>query len=94
MFYPPVYIIFTQACKYLTEGEKAELFKKLNKLKSLYGKPYLKIILQHFDVELFKDKPIIPEDIYLYNYIKYEITDKAIPRNGLIAKYERLYFTK
>jgi hypothetical protein len=94
MIYPPVYIIYTQACKYLSEEEKAELIKKINKLKRMYGKQHLKVILEHFDVELFKDKPIIPEDIYLYNYIKYDITEKALPRSGLIQKYERSYFTR
>lgn len=93
MKYPPVYIIYTQVCKYLNEKEKVELNKKINKLKRMYGKQHLKVILEHFDIELFKNNPIIPEDIYLYNYIKYEITEKALPRIGLIQKYERAYFT-
>ena len=46
----------------------------------------------NFDVEIFKDKPILPEDIWLYNYIKYEITNRSIPKSGLIALYERKIF--
>lgn len=81
-------------CKYLDEKEEAELIKKLSKLKELKPRPYLRILLQNFDIEIFKDKPRIPEDIWLYNYIKYEVTNKSIPRTGLIAKYERKVFLK
>lgn len=96
MRYPPVHIIYTQVCKYLKEEEKAEMNIKINKLKTMYGKQHLKVILEYFDVELFKNKPIIPEDIYLYNYIKYDIKENksAMPRSGIIARYERLYFSK
>lgn len=94
MKYPPVYIIFTQACNYLTREEETILVNKLHKLKKLDGRPYLKVLLNNFDIEVFKDKPLIPEDIWLYNYIKYEITNKSIPKKGLIAKYERKIFSK
>ncbi len=94
MIHPPVYIIYNQVCKYISEEEKVEMDKNINKLKKMYGKQHLKVILNHFNIELFKDKPIIPEDIYLYNYIKYDITEKALPRSGIIQKYERLYFNK
>mgnify|MGYP006896873745 CR=1 FL=1 len=94
MIYPPVYIIFTQARKYLTREEETSLVNKLHKLDKFNGRPYLKVLLKNFDVEIFKDNPIIPEDIWLYNYIKYEITNKSIPKKGLIAMYERKIFLK
>jgi hypothetical protein len=94
MQYPPVYIIFAQACKYLPLEEETILINKLYKLNKFYGRPFLKILLKNFDIEVFKDNPIIPEDIWLYNYIKYEITSKTIPRTGLIAKYEKKVFLK
>lgn len=92
MKYPPTYIIFKQACKYLNEKEIVELENKLSKYKDFTGRHYYKALITNFDVELFKDKPIIQEDIWLYNFIKYEVTDDYIPRVGLIAKYEKKVF--
>lgn len=88
----PLYIIYTQACKYLTEDEVKDLSDKLAKGTDKQGRIFLRIFLQNFDIELFKDKPLIPEDIWLYNYIKYEITSKKIPRIGLIKLYEKTIF--
>ena len=94
MKYSPLYIIFNQACKYLSEQEINELKDKLSKTNNKQGKIFLRIFLQNFDIEVFKDKPLILEDIWLYNYIKYEITEKKIPRRGLIEMYEKKIFNK
>ncbi len=94
MKHPPVYIIFRQICKYLNKEEEAKLINKLSKLKRFDGRPYLNILLKNFDIEVFKVNPVIPEDIWLYNYLKYEVTPKRIPRKGLIAKYETKIFLK
>lgn len=88
----PLYIIYTQACKYLSEHEVKELSDKISKGTDRHGKIFLKIFLKNFDIEVFKNKPLIPEDIWLYNYIKYEITKKRIPRSGLIKLYEKTFF--
>lgn len=88
----PLFIIYTQACKYLTETEVKELSDKLVKGTDKQGRIFLRVFLQNFDIEVFKDKPLIPEDIWLYNYIKYEITNKKIPRIGLIKLYEKTVF--
>lgn len=92
MKYPPVYIIYKQACKYLTSDEVVKLEKKLEKYKDFKGRPFYKALLKNFDIEVFKDNPLIWEDIWLYNYIKYEVTDDYFPRIGLIAKYEKEIF--
>ena len=94
MRYPPLYIIVTQACKYLNEEEAKELNKDLSKISNYGGRVFLKTFLKSFDIEVFKDKPLIPEDIWLYNYIKYEITKTSIPRVGLIDRYEKYIFLK
>ena len=94
MRYPPLYIIVTQACKYLNEEEAKELNKNLSKISNYGGRVFLKTFLKSFDIEVFKDKPLIPEDIWLYNYIKYEITKTSIPRVGLIDRYEKYIFLK
>ena len=88
----PLYIIYTQACKYLSEHEVKELSDKISKGTDRHGKIFLRIFLKNFDIEVFKNKPLIPEDIWLYNYIKYEITKKSIPRSGLIKLYEKTFF--
>ena len=90
----PLDIIFKQMCKYLNKDEEEKFIKKLSKLKRHDGRPFLKTLLKNFDIEVFKDSPLIPEDIWLYNYIKYEITSKSIPYNGLIAIYERKVIDK
>jgi hypothetical protein len=94
MKYPPLYIIVTQACNYLTEDEAKELNKKLSNISNYGGRIFLRTFLKNFDIEVFKDKPLIPEDIWLYNYIKYEITKTSIPRVGLIDNYEKHIFLK
>lgn len=90
----PLDIIFKQMCKYLNKDEEEKFIKKLSKLKRRDGRPFLKTLLKNFDIEVFKDSPLIPEDIWLYNYIKYEITSKSIPYSGLIAIYERKVIDK
>ena len=90
----PLDIIFKQMCKYLNKDEEEKFINKLSKLKRRDGRPFLKSLLNNFDIEVFKDSPLIPEDIWLYNYIKYEITSKSIPNNGLIAIYERKVIDK
>ncbi len=85
----PLDIIFNQMCKYLNKDEEEKFIRKLSKLKRRDGRPFLNNLLKNFDIEVFKDQPLIPEDIWLYNYIKYEITPKSIPTKGLIAIYER-----
>ena len=90
----PLDIIFKQMCKYLNKDEEEKFIKKLSKLKRRDGRPFLKTLLKNFDIEVFKDSPLIPEDIWLYNYIKYEITSKSIPYSGLIALYERKVIDK
>ncbi len=90
----PLEIIFNQMCKYLNKDEEEKFIKKLSKLKWRDGRPFLKTLLKNFDIEVFKDSPLIPEDIWLYNYIKYEITSKSIPYSGLIALYERKVIDK
>lgn len=66
---------------------------------------FLKIISKYFDFNDLKNKPFIKEDIWIFNYLMYEIKKKgnfnllksgeeislkgSIPRKGLIIKYEK-----
>lgn len=87
---PPNYILLKQALRYLPESEKLDLINKLSTLNSLH-KPFYNCLIKNFDIEVLRTKPLIWQDIWLYNYIKYDVEDK-LKRNGLIAKYEREVF--
>ena len=87
---PPNYILLKQALRYLSEEEKVALISRLSKLDNA-NRPFFKCLIKYFDYEVFKTKPLIWQDIWLYNYIVYD-TDKSLNRNGLIAKYEREVF--
>jgi len=90
MKFHPNYIILRQALRYLPDEEQDFLINKLSKY-NIKGKPFLKALKNNFDVEKLKDHPLIWQDIWLYNYIKYE-TNEGLRRNGLIALYEKQIF--
>jgi hypothetical protein len=90
MNFHPNYIILKQTLRYLTEDEGKVLKDALLKLKG-NNKTFLNCITKHFDIEKFKKKPLVWQDIWLYNYIKYE-TSERIKRSGLIARYAREVF--
>lgn len=83
-------MILKQALRYLSDEEKITLQNKLMKLKG-NNKTFFNCLVWNFDIEKFKDEPLIWQDIWLYNYIKYD-TDKKIFRSGLITKYEKEVF--
>jgi len=49
---------------------------------------FLPTITKHFDIERFRKNPVIWQDIWLYNDIKYDVKG-SFPRNRLIADYDR-----
>ena len=63
---------------------------------------YLDIKIKYFDFKILRDKPIIPEDIWLFNYLMYDNAknqklfdvgekvniSKGLRRTPLIRKYE------
>jgi hypothetical protein len=88
MVYPPKLILYLAIKNYLADKEFEE-FKTEIVQKSVRGDlTFLKALKKHFDIELFLTKPYIWQDIWLYNYLTYEVKTKLI-RKGLIAKYER-----
>ncbi|MFK7059732.1 hypothetical protein V3Q90_06300 [Flavobacterium oreochromis] len=85
----PITIIKMRVFDYLSVEEQNVLISKFPKSKS--RRKELNTILKHFDIEVFLKSPKMEEDIWLYNYIKYEITKTSIPRTKLIARYETKY---
>jgi len=86
----PNYIIVKQAYRYLSDKEKAALTNLLSKF-DIKHKHFFNCLMKHFDIEVFRTNPLIWQDIWLYNYIKYDI-EKGLGRSGLIAKYEKEVF--
>ena len=77
---------------YLNNEDQISLIEKIAKKKT--QREVLSVILKNFDIDIFKNSPLMLEDIYLYNYIKYEITSSKFPRTSLIMKYERRLLKK
>lgn len=83
--YKPHYIVYYAISKYLTDEQNKALLDDIAK----YQKPasfYHRVISNHFDIEQLRVKPIIAEDIWIYNYILYDLNSK---KNTLLKKYEQ-----
>lgn len=72
MQFLPRTIIFFAVQNYLNNEQVECLIKDLVKGPNLTDKRFLKELAKHFDIKDFRDKPYIPEDIWLFNYLMYE----------------------
>jgi len=90
MKYHPNFIILKQISRYLTKVEQSILSNKLYN-QNIKNKLFLNYITNFFDIERLKNNPLIWQDIWLYNYIKYD-TLEGVKRKGLIVKYEKEVF--
>lgn len=91
MRYHPNLIIYKVLNRYLSKSDQVNFDKHLSKYKDQRSKYFYNGMLKHFDLEKLRTEPLLWEDIWIYNYCNYEITDK-IRRDGLISKYEREVF--
>jgi len=89
MKYSPRNIIFCAISKYLDDKTYKKVMDQIGKEFPQQDRKFLTIIKRHFDFELMKDKPVIWQDIWIYNYLKYDYDNHKFARSGLIAKYER-----
>jgi hypothetical protein len=88
MTYTPRFIIYLAVVKYLNKDQIEDLKKELGESGLKQDRKFLSIIKKYFDFEVFKDKPMLWQDIWIYNYLRYEVKLR-LPRRGLIAKYEK-----
>lgn len=88
MKYSPRSIIFTAVSRYISKEDVEKIKFELANENVKQDRKFLTVIKRYFDFNLMKDKPYIWQDIWVYNYLEYEIVSK-FKRNGLIAKYER-----
>lgn len=105
MIYLPRTILLFAAQNYLNKEQMEILHKDLCRYKKITDRLFLRSLGKYFDFRWFRDKPFIPEDIWLFNYLMYETKkpDNFNPLDfgntialkgrllkiGLIAKYER-----
>jgi len=89
MKHSPRNVIFCAVAKYLDAKKYDKVLNQLGKEFPKQDRKFLTILKRHFDFEMMKDKPIIKEDIWIYNYLKYDYHNHKFARSGLIAKYER-----
>ena len=67
------------------------MIDKLFKIENGKSKNYFNVLIKNFDITRFRDDPIIWQDIWLFNYIKYDVSERLRMRR-LIAKYEKQAF--
>ena len=89
MKYSPRKIIFCAVERYLSDDGYASVLNEIGKEFPKQDRKFLSILKRHFDFELMNDKPILWQDIWIYNYLKYDYTGHKLARSGLLAKYER-----
>jgi hypothetical protein len=89
MRYTPRAIIFTAVSRYLSPEKMEEIKEELIKKNVKQDRAFLSVIKRHFDFNLMKDKPALWQDIWIYNYLEYEVKNNKLKPKGLIAKYEQ-----
>lgn len=100
----PKHIIFITVSNYLSAEQAAQLKNEICKFNRLPDLKFIKIVEKYFDFNTLKTKPLIPEDIWLYNYLMYDNHKKEdqkifdigekinfkgrLLKKGLLVKYE------
>ena len=74
--------------RYLSEEEKLAFKDEFSKHSITRG-TIVRFALKYLDIERLKDAPLIWQDIWIYNYLKY---DKISHNKHLISKYEKEVF--
>jgi hypothetical protein len=72
MKYSPRLIIFCAVSRYLNDATYAKVLDQIGEEFPKQDRKFLAILKRHFDFELMKDKPYIWQDIWIYNFLKYE----------------------
>lgn len=89
MKYSPRTIIYCAVSRYLNDPTYDRVLDQIGQEFPKQDRKFLAILKQYFDFELMKDKPYLWQDIWIYNYLKYDYDGHKFSRKGLLAKYER-----
>jgi hypothetical protein len=68
----PKHIIFIAVSNYISTDAISDIKNEISKHKRLSAQRFIDIIQNYFDFDTLRDRPIIPEDIWLYNYLMYD----------------------
>jgi hypothetical protein len=90
MKYSPRNIIFCAVSKYLSGADYDRIMHQIGKEFPQQDRAFISIVKQHFDFERMKDKPVIWQDIWIYNFLKYDWDNQKFKRSArLLVKYEK-----
>ena len=87
MKYDPRYIIYLAVIRYLTAEQIACLNYDLMHSEIHQNHQFLAIVERYFDLEMFRERPCVWQDVGLYYYLKYEGKSR-FSKKGYIKKYE------
>jgi hypothetical protein len=88
MKYSPRYVIYLAIIKYLRKDQIACFNYELKHTKINESQEFLKVVDHYFDIDLFKNKPLIWQDIWLYYYLQKDFTSN-FGKKGLVMQYEK-----
>ncbi len=88
MKYNPRYIIYLGIIKYLRDDQIACLNYELQHTKIDNTQQFLDVAERYFDTDIFKNKPLVWQDIWLYYYLKRD-EKSTYCKKGLVKKYEK-----
>lgn len=86
MNFPTRYVIYAAVQNYLTEEQIQALKLDLGKKARLGDIGFVNIIKKHLDLELLRTKPFVWQDIWIYNYLMYDVKTR-LGKNNLIRNY-------
>ena len=88
MKYSPRYVIYLAIIKYLREEQIACFNYELQHTSIRETQQFLNIVERYFDTDLFKNKPLVWQDIWLYYYLKRD-EKSTFCKKGLVQQYEK-----
>lgn len=88
MKYAPRYVVYLAITKYLKPDQLACLNYDLKHSKIHHAYQFLGVVERYFDIETFREKPSIHQDVGLYYYLKHEVKSLFVPK-GYICQYEK-----
>ncbi len=87
----PRYLLIKVISRYLTKPEYRAFEDDLLKYKRITGPLFVESMHRHFNIERWHTSPLIKQDLWLYNYFKFEYKGKLV-YTGLLRKYYRSAF--
>lgn len=89
MKYSPRTIIFCAVSRYLDDPTNKKVMDQIWRKIPQQDRAFISILKQYFDFERMKDSPVLKDDIWIYNFLKYDWDNQKMQRTArLLVKYE------